>query len=1053
MVMMIKYKFRIFAIGILVSVFSVANYAQTFVPVNVTGFNHDLIANGSGGMNRAEATTTITFDDPATGTTSDNVLYSKNFRGNTNPSSEPPFGLPDDGIIPSLNLPGAVYHLASYDQNNALVLRAQGSSGTLTLETPGVFSKIAFLGASSNGSSSFDFVLNFSDGTSFSTSFTVPDWYFGSNYAIKTIGRVYRSSIGGHVADEFNGDAENPRLYDNQLAIDAPYNTKILTSFTITKTNASGSTGIFAINGITAINAPDAPIALTATNVSFGGFTANWSPAANATGYFIDVSTSPTFSTLLPAYNNLSVGNTTSVQITGIMGNQPYYYRVRAANISGVSPSSNTIIVDYSPCPTGQVVLSTQADVNQFLVNYPDCTELSNNLYIGVQSDNSDVSNLMPLSKIGKVGGYLVVYNTNLTTLNGLNNLTSIGQDIDIRNNNMLSDISALQNTTFSPFDGFGLTILNNPSLAVCDLPNFCTYLANPAATHPRTISGNAANCITEQAVIDACSGGPELPGDYCSNAISINSLFGHPIDEPQTSGTYTSEGMNNVNDPSFGHECFNDDLNTIWFSFTGDGNRYAVRSRDCSAKVYTDPNGAMYSGTCDDLTAINCHRDIWTGDVDPDINFRIIVQTEVGKTYYLMVEVTSTDDFVTYDKFGDFCLEVTRLGEECIVNIPDANFKTYLLENWEINTNFDDEIQCEEAESFLGGIKCPGLGIADMTGIQAFIKINYLDCSDNNLSAIDLSKNTYLEQLNCADNALSKLDLNSIPELWQLNCADNQLTALTLTLLYRLQEFDCSNNVLTSLDVSKSSILFTLNCSSNALAYLNLSNGNNNLLQAIDARNNPDLTCIQVDNADYSNTNWSAGAFFFDAQHEFNEYCEPPCQNAEEIKANYLFASSACVGENVHIIEYGIFTPIADSVSFQWNFGNGQTSTERDPIVSYSNTGTYKVSLRLENIDCPIEITKEIKINNCLKQADGTKISSIFPNPSSGHIQLKADLKKDCDALVNIYTLDQKLLYSKLFTSVSELRERISLSHKGMVIVEFVYPTGIEKHKVILLD
>ena len=37
--------------------------AQTFVPLPVSGFNHDMIAEGSGGINRAEATSTIPFDD------------------------------------------------------------------------------------------------------------------------------------------------------------------------------------------------------------------------------------------------------------------------------------------------------------------------------------------------------------------------------------------------------------------------------------------------------------------------------------------------------------------------------------------------------------------------------------------------------------------------------------------------------------------------------------------------------------------------------------------------------------------------------------------------------------------------------------------------------------------------------------------------------------------------------------------------------------------------------------------------------------------------------
>lgn len=335
-----------------ISFLTYKSHAQTFVPVNVSGFNHDIIAEGAGGTNRAEATTTTTFDDNAVSLSSDNVLYAKNFRGNANVNVPPPFGLPDNGSIPSVNLPGAVYQLASYDANNALVLRQQNSSGTLVLETPGVFSKLAFLGASSNGSSTFNFVLNFSDGTNFPTTFTVPDWFDGPNFAIKSIGRVYRKAIGGHQADQFNGDAENPRLYDNQIIIMAPFNQKILTSITITKTSSGGSTGIFAINGITAVNAPAAPVALPATNVNPYMFTANWQGVSGATAYFLDVSSSSTFSTLHPEYNNRNVGNVLSFNVTDLPNGPVYYYRVRASNIAGISASSNTIDVCFLPNPT-----------------------------------------------------------------------------------------------------------------------------------------------------------------------------------------------------------------------------------------------------------------------------------------------------------------------------------------------------------------------------------------------------------------------------------------------------------------------------------------------------------------------------------------------------------------------------------------------------------------------------------------------------------------------------------------------------------------------------
>ena len=329
---------------------SLSAQAQTFVPVNVTGFNHDLIANGSGGTNRAAATTTITFDGVNIG--GDNVMYSKDFRGNNNPNAVPTYGLPVNRIITSVNpnLVGAIYTLAHYDSLNALVLKNNGSAGTLKLETPGVFSKIAFLGSSAEGASNFNVTLNFSDGTNTNASFTVPDWYSGSGFAVKGIGRVTRTTVGSQLPDIFTGDAENPRLYDNQITLNAPFNTKILTSITFTKTSSAGSTAILAINGITAVNAPAAPVATAATSVAFPSFTANWLASSGATNYVLDISTSPTFSTLLASYNNFNVGNVLNYQINGLVASQTYYYRVRAVNAAGVSASSNSCLLYTSRC-------------------------------------------------------------------------------------------------------------------------------------------------------------------------------------------------------------------------------------------------------------------------------------------------------------------------------------------------------------------------------------------------------------------------------------------------------------------------------------------------------------------------------------------------------------------------------------------------------------------------------------------------------------------------------------------------------------------------------
>jgi Leucine-rich repeat (LRR) protein len=54
----------------------------------------------------------------------------------------------------------------------------------------------------------------------------------------------------------------------------------------------------------------------------------------------------------------------------------------------------------------------------------------------------------------------------------------------------------------------------------------------------------------------------------------------------------------------------------------------------------------------------------------------------------------------------------------------------------------------------------------------------------------------------------------------------------------------------------------------------LNLKNGNNNLISYLYFLNNPTLTCIQVDDAVYSNTNWSDSK---DATASYSSNCPPP--------------------------------------------------------------------------------------------------------------------------------------------------------------------------------
>ncbi|MUU02738.1 BACON domain-containing protein [Alistipes sp.] len=193
------------------------------------------------------------------------------------------------------------------------------------------------------------------------------------------------------------------------------------------------------------------------------------------------------------------------------------------------------------------------------------------------------------------------------------------------------------------------------------------------------------------------------------------------------------------------------------------------------------------------------------------------------------------------------------------VLDIPDPNFKAYLVANYDQNS--DNEISRFEIEK-LKSLIVSSLGIASLEGIEHFTNLEGLACDNNSLTELDLSKNTQLTELTCGYNKISKLilppnaekmtwlscgdnkltgklDCSNWVNLTNLNCHTNNFTALDLTGCSELIGLSCGNNNLTSLNVQDCSNLTTLQCDGNKLSSLDISMcpymvtltcGNNNL-------------------------------------------------------------------------------------------------------------------------------------------------------------------------------------------------------------------------------
>ncbi len=171
-----------------------------------------------------------------------------------------------------------------------------------------------------------------------------------------------------------------------------------------------------------------------------------------------------------------------------------------------------------------------------------------------------------------------------------------------------------------------------------------------------------------------------------------------------------------------------------------------------------------------------------------------------------------------------------------------------------------------------------------------------YLDCFQNQLTGLILGHNSVLTFIQCFDNQINNLDLSQCTALQHLQCGGNQLTNLDVSLNANLEHLECYNNLLSSLDVSQNGLLNYLICagnqilsldlsqnhmltsfngSNNRLVYLNIQNGNNTAMDGNNfndfmAVNNPQLSCIFVDDAAWSTANWiyvDATATFVETQ------------------------------------------------------------------------------------------------------------------------------------------------------------------------------------------
>ena len=109
------------------------------------------------------------------------------------------------------------------------------------------------------------------------------------------------------------------------------------------------------------------------------------------------------------------------------------------------------------------------------------------------------------------------------------------------------------------------------------------------------------------------------------------------------------------------------------------------------------------------------------------------------------------------------------------------------------------------------------------------------------------------------------------------------------------------------------------------------------------------------------------------------------------------------------------------DANSWSWNFGDGNTSNEQNPVHTYAEPGTYTVTL-IVNDGC--SITEEINVNTLSTEEGNAEGIALYPNPASDRLFIETTGRKK----VNFILLDvsgKEVLAQPIITGRHEIDVR----------------------------
>ncbi|WP_298763042.1 leucine-rich repeat domain-containing protein [uncultured Polaribacter sp.] len=458
------------------------------------------------------------------------------------------------------------------------------------------------------------------------------------------------------------------------------------------------------------------------------------------------------------------------------------------------------------------------------------------------------------------------------------------------------------------------------------------------------------------------------------------------------------------------------------------------------------------------------------------------------------ITDLTGIEAFVSLTNLNASANVITSLDLSKNIELETVN----LAQNKLTNVDFSKNIKITDLN--VSGNKLTTLDLSKNTALTV------LDTKLNLLTAIDFNNNKALKEVNLGSNNLVNLDLSSLINLERLDCFNSNVSSINISKNKKLNYADLSSNQLENinlygnialsrlivgfnklkyLDIQNNTNLVELNTSFNELIGLNLKNTKNWILFNIDLRNNPNLTCVEVDDVSFSTNNWLNK----DSQTSFSENCAPyndKCSNAiplilgqptpGDVNSGNTNNNAPCVTNNVIAdVWFSIIVPQTGQFNIQGSGFGGQLKLAVYETCNSTTPLTCGTDISLDNLT----IGSKLYVKVWLESASSSKSSKfiengtfiiiaqetsvlsadkftvlesdflIYPNPATSHITIASE--KNAIKNITIYTILGEKVFSKKNGTLLKETIDTNLFSKGMYVVKIKTEDTVISKKLIV--